>query len=83
MGRRGKTESTEENLEIVIGEVESEVIRKLGRAPSMPLLLCGTEREREREGGGEGGALHNTMKPVDHTPRRSLKRITGEGSVSS
>lgn len=43
---------------------------------------CVGLRERER-GGGEGGALHNTMKPVDHTPRSSLKRITGEGSVSS
>lgn len=61
MGRSGKTERTEENLEIVIGEVESEVIRKLGTAPSKPASSV-WDLERKR------GGVHNTMKPVDHTP---------------
>lgn len=49
MGRSGKTERTEENLEIVIGEVESEVIRKLGTAPSMPASSV-WDLERKRGG---------------------------------
>lgn len=56
MGRRGKIESIEENLEIVIGEVESEVIRKLGRVFFMFVFFV-WDWEREREGGGEGGGF--------------------------
>lgn len=45
-------------------------------------FLCGIERERER-GGRRGGVLYNIMKLVDYILRSLLRRIIGEGLVSS
>lgn len=60
VGREGKTGSTEENREIVIGEVEREVIRELRPAPSIPATSVW---DLKRGGWGAGTQHHWTRGP--------------------